>query len=233
MPSGAPYIYSVDSMKEFAAETSNYSVEFGQAAGGQVNAITQERDQCDPRRPVLLPPLPLTERARSVHQVHSVAQHVGSCGRGVFADPVGPTSSNSLADLWAARLSRTGCSTSSPMMASAKWVRRCTTTPTRFSLTPSGTDQQHQHNYPDAVPGDNYGDAVYPAGPVSVEHVDRHDDALLQGELVLPASRLPHQQQERRLRRLQLRGFRLGLRLLRLADLHEQLTLDQWPHQLP
>jgi len=39
--SGAPYIYSVDSIKEFQAETSNYSVEFGQAAGGQVNAITK------------------------------------------------------------------------------------------------------------------------------------------------------------------------------------------------
>src|ERR1035441_81516 len=39
--SGAPYIYSVDSIKEFAAETSNYSVEIGQAAGGQVNAVTK------------------------------------------------------------------------------------------------------------------------------------------------------------------------------------------------
>ncbi len=39
--SGAPYIYSVDSIKEFQADTSNYSVEFGQAAGGQVNAITR------------------------------------------------------------------------------------------------------------------------------------------------------------------------------------------------
>src|ERR1035438_1572384 len=39
--SGAPYAYSVDSIKEFQAETSNYSVEFGQAAGGQVNAITK------------------------------------------------------------------------------------------------------------------------------------------------------------------------------------------------
>jgi hypothetical protein len=38
--SGAPYIYSAESIKEFQAETSNYSVEFGQAAGGQVNAIT-------------------------------------------------------------------------------------------------------------------------------------------------------------------------------------------------
>jgi hypothetical protein len=39
--SGAPYIYSADSIKEFQSETSNYSVEFGQAAGGQVNAITK------------------------------------------------------------------------------------------------------------------------------------------------------------------------------------------------
>lgn len=39
--SGAPYVYSVDSIKEFQANTSNYSVEFGQAAGGQVNAITK------------------------------------------------------------------------------------------------------------------------------------------------------------------------------------------------
>ncbi len=38
---GAPFVYSVDSIKEFQAETSNYSVEFGQAAGGQVNAITK------------------------------------------------------------------------------------------------------------------------------------------------------------------------------------------------
>ncbi len=39
--SGAPYVYSLDSIKEFQTETSNYSVEFGQAAGGQVNAITK------------------------------------------------------------------------------------------------------------------------------------------------------------------------------------------------
>ena len=38
---GIPYVYSVDSIKEFQAETSNYSVEFGQSAGGQVNAITK------------------------------------------------------------------------------------------------------------------------------------------------------------------------------------------------
>ncbi len=39
--SGAPYVYPLDSIKEFQAETSNYSAEFGQAAGGQVNAITK------------------------------------------------------------------------------------------------------------------------------------------------------------------------------------------------
>ena len=39
--SGAPYVYSIDSIKEFQAQVSNYSVEFGQAAGGQVNAITK------------------------------------------------------------------------------------------------------------------------------------------------------------------------------------------------
>ncbi|HVU46024.1 MAG TPA: carboxypeptidase regulatory-like domain-containing protein, partial [Terracidiphilus sp.] len=38
---GMPYAYSVDSIKEFQTETSNYSAEFGQAAGGQVNAITK------------------------------------------------------------------------------------------------------------------------------------------------------------------------------------------------
>jgi len=39
--SGAPYVYSLDSIKEFQTEISNYSVEFGQAVGGQVNAITR------------------------------------------------------------------------------------------------------------------------------------------------------------------------------------------------
>ena len=38
---GAPYVYSQDSIKEFQTETSAYSAEFGQAAGGQINAITK------------------------------------------------------------------------------------------------------------------------------------------------------------------------------------------------
>jgi hypothetical protein len=38
---GAPYVYSVDSIQEFAASASGYSAEFGAAAGGQINAITK------------------------------------------------------------------------------------------------------------------------------------------------------------------------------------------------
>ncbi|HEY0758819.1 MAG TPA: carboxypeptidase regulatory-like domain-containing protein [Acidisarcina sp.] len=39
--SGAPYVYSLDSIREFQVETAVYSAEFGQAAGGQINAITR------------------------------------------------------------------------------------------------------------------------------------------------------------------------------------------------
>ncbi|AFL89883.1 hypothetical protein Terro_3672 [Terriglobus roseus DSM 18391] len=38
---GAPYVFSQDSIKEFQSSTSGYSAEFGQAAGGQINAITR------------------------------------------------------------------------------------------------------------------------------------------------------------------------------------------------
>jgi Carboxypeptidase regulatory-like domain/TonB dependent receptor len=38
---GAPYVYSQDSIKEFQSEASAYSAEFGQAVGGQINAITK------------------------------------------------------------------------------------------------------------------------------------------------------------------------------------------------
>jgi hypothetical protein len=38
---GAPYVYSQDSISEFQSETSAYSAEFGQAVGGQINAITK------------------------------------------------------------------------------------------------------------------------------------------------------------------------------------------------
>ncbi|HEV2486209.1 MAG TPA: TonB-dependent receptor [Terracidiphilus sp.] len=38
---GAPYVYSQDSIQEFQSEAAAYSAEFGQAAGGQVNAITR------------------------------------------------------------------------------------------------------------------------------------------------------------------------------------------------
>ncbi len=38
---GVPYVYSLDSIKEFQVSSSNYSAEFGQAAGGVVNAVTK------------------------------------------------------------------------------------------------------------------------------------------------------------------------------------------------
>ena len=38
---GAPYVYPVDAIKEFSAENAAYSAEFGQAAGGIINAITK------------------------------------------------------------------------------------------------------------------------------------------------------------------------------------------------
>jgi hypothetical protein len=38
---GAPYVYSADSIKEFQSAVSGYSAEFGNAAGGQINAITK------------------------------------------------------------------------------------------------------------------------------------------------------------------------------------------------
>lgn len=38
---GAPYVYPVDAIKEFSSENSGYSAEFGQAAGGIINAVTK------------------------------------------------------------------------------------------------------------------------------------------------------------------------------------------------
>ena len=38
---GVPYIYSMDAIQEFQVSASNYSAEFGQAAGGVVNAVTK------------------------------------------------------------------------------------------------------------------------------------------------------------------------------------------------
>jgi hypothetical protein len=38
---GSPYVYPIDSIKEFSSENAGYSAEFGQAAGGVINAITK------------------------------------------------------------------------------------------------------------------------------------------------------------------------------------------------
>ena len=35
------YVYSMDSIQEYQVSSSNYSAEFGQAAGGVVNAVTK------------------------------------------------------------------------------------------------------------------------------------------------------------------------------------------------
>ena len=37
----APYVYSLDSIQEFQVSASNYGAEFGEAAGGMVNAVTK------------------------------------------------------------------------------------------------------------------------------------------------------------------------------------------------
>ncbi len=38
---GAPYVFPIDAIKEFQSASSGYSAEFGQAAGGVINAITK------------------------------------------------------------------------------------------------------------------------------------------------------------------------------------------------
>ncbi len=38
---GSPYVFPQDAIKEFESSTSGYSAEFGQAAGGQINAISK------------------------------------------------------------------------------------------------------------------------------------------------------------------------------------------------
>ena len=38
---GAPYVYPVDAIQEFSTENAGYSAEFGQAAGGIINAVTK------------------------------------------------------------------------------------------------------------------------------------------------------------------------------------------------
>ncbi len=124
--SGAPFVYSLDSIKEFEAQASNYSAEFGQAAGGQVERHHQERNQRPawrsfyslryPSWNALDPyskwaalynhgnPFLLTQ---PIHQQHGFGGSVG-----------GP-------------IIKTSCSTSSPMTVSAALAVCSTTRPTR------------------------------------------------------------------------------------------------------
>jgi hypothetical protein len=62
--SGIPYVYSLDSIREFEVSAANYSAEFGQAAGGQVNAVTKSGSNQMTGDLFLLPALPEPERAR-------------------------------------------------------------------------------------------------------------------------------------------------------------------------
>jgi Carboxypeptidase regulatory-like domain len=110
--SGAPYVYSLDSIKEFEAETSNYSAEFGQAAGGQVNAITVPAPT--PRMAISFTTCVTQPSTRSILTASGrpcTTMATRSCSRSPF------TSNSSLAAAWAVRSSKTSFSTSSPMTA--------------------------------------------------------------------------------------------------------------------
>ena len=116
--SGAPYVYSVDSIKEFQADVGNYSVEFGQAAGGQVNAITKSGTNNFHgdlfyflRYPALNALDPLTKFQPAPSRIPSSRP---SCSRRL------PTSSSSLVVRPAVPSSRTGCSSSLPLTDSAR-----------------------------------------------------------------------------------------------------------------
>ncbi len=60
---GVPYIYSLDAIQEFQVSASNYSAEFGQAAGGVVNAVTKSGTNAHARRSFLLFALSGSERS--------------------------------------------------------------------------------------------------------------------------------------------------------------------------
>ena len=66
---GVPYIYSLDAIQEFQVSASNYSAEFGQAAGGQVNAVTKSGGNAMHGDLFYYLRYPQLERARSVRKV--------------------------------------------------------------------------------------------------------------------------------------------------------------------
>ncbi len=226
---GAPFVYSADAIKEFQAETSTYSVEYGQAAGGVVNAITKSgTDQLhgdifyDLRYPATnaLDPyskyqalhVPGASPFLLTQPIHQQQQFGGSVG--------GPSS-------------RTGSSASSPMRASARWAAFSTLTPTPSPPPVSAPTLQAVDATPNqcpvhgVTPGYTGLTGITSAQCLSginflltwATFVNVHRTvALPEGEPLLPARRLAHQQHERCLCGLQLRGLRPHLRLQRCAN---------------
>jgi len=91
---GIPYVYSLDSIREFQVSAANYSAEFGQAAGGQVNAVTKSgTNQMTGdlfyylRYPTLNALDPLSKAAGNYTQpVHQQQQFGGSVGGPAIKD---------------------------------------------------------------------------------------------------------------------------------------------------
>ena len=101
------YVYSPDSIKEFEVSASNYSAEFGQAAGGTVNAVTRSGTND------LHGDLFYNLRYPSLNALDPLGESRGLLRRRC-------TSRTSLAEVWERRLSRISCSSSAPMTGSAK-----------------------------------------------------------------------------------------------------------------
>jgi len=231
--SGAPYVYSIDSIKEFQAETSNYSVEFGQAAGGQVNAITKSGTNAIHgdlfyflRYPALNALDPYS-KFQALHNgatsflltqpIHQQQQFGGSVGGPVIKDKL-------FYFLTYDGFRKVG----RVLYSDSNYI----------STTPSATTPPtHRHlvdlaGHADPMPRDHHCDTMHQRHPLPAGAVDCRPRSLPEGEPFLPARRLSHQQQERRLRRLQLRRLRLDLRLQHGQHVLEQLALDQRAHQL-
>jgi hypothetical protein len=91
---GIPYVYSLDSIREFQVSAANYSAEFGQAAGGQVNAVTKSGSNLTTgdlfyylRYPSLNALDPLNKAAGNYTQpTHQQQQFGGSIGGPIIKD---------------------------------------------------------------------------------------------------------------------------------------------------
>ena len=99
---GVPYVYSMDSIQEFQVSSSNYSAEFGQAAGGVVNAVTKSGTNG------MHGDLFYYLRYPSLNALDPIQKSRRQ------STPSRSTSSSSSAAAWAVPSSRTSCSTSSP-----------------------------------------------------------------------------------------------------------------------